>query len=216
MLTHTLNSPDSSFDSLLSEARGGDEASMGKLLQQYRNYLSVLAATQFRHRLKSRVDPSDVVQDALLRACKHFGQFRGTTNPELVAWLRKILVNSLAQFVEQHVLAERRDVRREMSIQQIGADLEQSTAQLASLLPASGVSPSRAVQREEESILLADRLAQLPDDYREVLVLRNLQELPFEEVARRMQRTAGATRMLWLRAMEKLRCVYHAEDPHDS
>jgi len=60
--------------------------------------------------------------------------------------------------------------------------------------------------------VLADRLSQLPDDYREVLVLRNLQGLPFEDVARRIGRSVGATRMLWLRAIEKLRTVYR-EDP---
>jgi RNA polymerase sigma-70 factor (ECF subfamily) len=64
-------------------------------------------------------------------------------------------------------------------------------------------------------VVLADRLAQLPDDYREVLVLRNLQGLPFEEVAERMERSVGAVRMLWLRAIEKLRLVYRSEESHD-
>ena len=121
-------------------------------------------------------------------AHKNFGQFRGTTEPELLAWLRQILVNNLAKFVEQHMLAARRDVRREVSIERIGAALEHSTIQLAQLVPASIKSPSMAVQQREEAVVLADRLAQLPDDYREVLVLRNLKGLPFEEVAQRMER----------------------------
>ena len=69
-----------------------------------------------------------------------------------------------------------------------------------------------AVQQREEAVVLADRLAQLPDDYREVLVLRNFKGLPFEEVARRIDRSVGATRMLWLRAIEKLRSVYRKEE----
>jgi RNA polymerase sigma-70 factor (ECF subfamily) len=55
-------------------------------------------------------------------------------------------------------------------------------------------------------------MAQLPDDYRDVLVLRNLQGLPFEDVARRIDRSVGATRMLWLRAIEKLRTLYRDEE----
>jgi RNA polymerase sigma-70 factor, ECF subfamily len=107
-------------------------------------------------------------------------------------------------------------VRREVSIGQLGAALEQSTVQLAALLPADGKSPSMAVQQREEAVLLADRLTQLPADYRKVLVLRNLQGLPFEEVARRIDRSVGATRMLWLRAIEKLRAVYRKEQQSET
>jgi RNA polymerase sigma-70 factor, ECF subfamily len=195
-------------NSLLSKARRGSKSSLGSLLEQYRNYLVVLASTHIEKRLQPRVSPSDVVQETMLRAHKNFGQFRGTTEPELLAWLRQILVNNLARFVEQHVLAARRDVRREVSIERLGAALEKSTIQLAALVPAQGKSPSMAVQQREEAVVLADRLAQLPEDYREVLMLRNLQGLPFEEVAQQMGRSVGATRMLWLRAIEKLRTFY--------
>jgi RNA polymerase sigma-70 factor (ECF subfamily) len=197
---------------LISDARRGDTSSIGVLLQQYRNYLLVLATTQIETRLQPRVSPSDVVQETMLRAHKNFAQFRGSSEAELLGWLRQILVNNLAKFVEQHVLAARRDVRREVSIERLGAALEHSTIQLAALLPAAGKSPSMAVQQREEAVLLADRLAQLPKSYREVLVLRNLQSLPFEEVAERIDRSVGATRMLWLRAIEKLRAVYVKEE----
>jgi len=208
--------PMSSVPSLISDARCGNNSSIGVLLQHYRNYLMVLASTQIEHRLQPRVSPSDVVQETMLRAHKNFGQFRGATEAELLAWLRQILVNNLAKFVEQHMLAARRDVRREVSIERLGAALEQSTIQLAALLPAASKSPSMAVQQREEAVLLADRLAQLSADYRVVLVLRNLQGLPFEEVAQRMDRSVGATRMLWLRAIEKLRAVYRKEEHREA
>jgi RNA polymerase sigma-70 factor (ECF subfamily) len=200
-----------SVAALISNARRGSSTSLGSLLQQYRNYLLVLAATQIEKRLQPRISPSDVVQETMMRASERFGQFRGGTEQELLAWLRQILVNNLSKFVEQHMLAARRDVRREVSIERIGAAVEQSTIQLAALLSANGKSPSMAVQQREEAVVLADRLAQLADDYREVLVLRNLQGLPFDEIARRINRSVGATRMLWLRAIEKLRVVYHRE-----
>jgi RNA polymerase sigma-70 factor (ECF subfamily) len=197
---------------MLDRARLGSKSSLGNLLQQYRNYLMVLASMQIEKKLQPRVSPSDVVQETMLRAHKNFAQFRGTTEAELLAWLRQILVNNLAKFVEQHMMAARRDVRREVSMERIGAALEQSTVQLAALVPAAGKSPSMAVQQREEAVVLADRLAQLPEDYREVLILRNLQGLAFEEVANRIDRSVGATRMLWLRAIEKLRSVYRKEN----
>lgn len=202
--------------SLLDRARQGSRSSLGSLLQQYRNYLTVLAATQIEKRLQPRVSPSDVVQETMLRAHKNFAQFRGTTEPELLAWLRQILVNNLAKFVEQHMMAARRDVRREVSIERLGAALEQSTVQLAALVPDAEKSPSMAVEQREEAVVLADRLSQLSDDYREVLVLRNLQGLPFEHVAQKIDRSVGATRMLWLRAIEKLRTAYRKQEQREA
>jgi RNA polymerase sigma-70 factor (subfamily 1) len=112
--------PMSDVPSLIGDARRGDKSSIGVLLQQYRIYLTVLASTQIDQRLQPRVSPSDVVQETMLRAHKNFGQFRGTTEAELLTWLRQILVNNLATFVEQHMLAARRDVRREVSIERLG------------------------------------------------------------------------------------------------
>jgi len=129
-------------------------------------------------------------------------------------WLRKILVNNLATFVEQHLIAAKRDVRREVSIEKLGPSLEHSTIQLHALLPANANTPSVSLQRREEAVLLADRMSELPNDYSEVLMLRNLKSLDFCEIARIMNRSEAATRMLWLRALEKLRDKYR-EEPSD-
>jgi RNA polymerase sigma-70 factor (ECF subfamily) len=201
---------------LIDKARGGSRASLGELLQQYRNYLTVLASTQIDKRLLPRVSPSDVVQETMLRAQKNFIQFRGESEQELIAWLRQILVNNLATFVEQHMIAARRDLRREVSMDQIGASLEKSTVRLAALLADRGNTPSMVVQRREDAVVLADRLARLSSDYREVLMLRNLQQLSFEEIAQRLGRSVGATRMLWLRAIDKLRSLYERENSLES
>ena len=200
---------------LISRARRGSGDSLGRLLQMYRNYLMVLAGTQIERRLQPRMSPSDIVQETMLRAHANFAQFRGASEPELIGWLRQILVNNLAKFVEQHVLAARRDVRREVSIERLGRALEQSTIQLAALLPAGSRSPSAAAQQREEAVLLADRLAMLAPDYREVLMLRNLQGLPFETIAQQMDRSVSATRMLWLRAIDKLKGLYAGDRSYE-
>jgi RNA polymerase sigma-70 factor (ECF subfamily) len=161
--------------------------------------------TQLDHRLRCRVSPSDIVQDTFFEAHRDFHQFRGQSAAEFVAWLRRIVVHNILRVVEQHVLTEKRDIRREVSLEEIGRRLEQSTARLESLLAVESDSPScHAVEREHE-VLLADALAKLPDDYRDVIVLRHIEGLPFDDVAQRMGRTVGAARMLWLRALKKLR-----------
>jgi RNA polymerase sigma-70 factor (ECF subfamily) len=156
-------------------------------------------------RLRGRVSPSDIVQDTFFEAHRDFKQFRGQSTAEFVSWLRRIVVHNILRVVEQHLLTEKRDVRREVSLEEIGRRLEQSTARLETLLAVESDSPSRhAVEREHE-VLLADALAELPPDYRDVIVLRHIEGLPFDRVAERMNRTVGAVRMLWLRALKRLR-----------
>lgn len=190
---------------LLAAARDGSAESLGQLLQTYLSYLKLLAHTQLVSNVRVRVSPSDVVQETLLEAHRDFGKFRGGSEPEFLAWLRKILVNNLSRAVEQHLLADKRDVRREVSLEQLGASLERSTLRLGAVLADNLPSPSSNVQNQENLAALADALLDLPPDYRSVIVLRHLEGLPFADVAQRMERTAGATRMLWLRAMDQLR-----------
>ena len=197
---------------LLAAARDGSGESLGQLLQTYISYLKLLAHTQLVSNVRVRVSPSDVVQETLLEAHRDFGQFRGGSEPEFLAWLRRILVNNLSRAVEQHLLADKRDVRREVSLEQLGASLERSTLRLGAVLADNLPSPSSNVQNQENLAALADALIDLPPDYRTVIVLRHLEGLPFAEVAERMGRTAGATRMLWLRAMDQLRERLAARD----
>ena len=194
---------------LLSQALAGSSECFGRLLHVYRNYLKLLVVTQLERKLQQRVSPSDVVQETFLEANRDFPQFRGSSSGEFCAWLRKILVNNLHRVVEKHVLAAKRDVRREVSLENMATNLEESTARLEAILPDQGTSPSSHAQRHEMEIVLADHLAELPRDYRDVIVLRHLESLPFEEVGQRMERSAGAARMLWLRAIQELRERMH-------
>jgi RNA polymerase sigma-70 factor (ECF subfamily) len=195
----------SEIDRLFTSAREGSSTCLGRLLTLYTNYLKLLVATQLDSRLRGRVSPSDIVQDTFFEAHRDFNQFRGKSTAEFVSWLRRIVVHNILRVVEQHLLTEKRDVRREVSLEEIGRRLEQSTARLETLLAVESDSPSRhAVEREHE-VLLADALAELPQDYHDVIVLRHIEGLPFDGVAERMGRTVGAVRMLWLRALKRLR-----------
>jgi RNA polymerase sigma-70 factor (ECF subfamily) len=200
-------------DQLLGRARAGDEQQLGRLLQLYRNYLTILASTQLDARLRRRISPSDLVQEAMLGAYRDFSKFRGRTERELLAWLRQILIHCLHHAYEAHVQAGRRDIRREISLDEMNRALDQSVIRLSHVLADQGPSPSAPVHERERAVAIADQLAKLKPDDRDVIVLRNLQGLSFEEIAVRMDRKPGAVRMLWLRAIERFRKVYEA--PHE-
>ncbi|MBI4600888.1 MAG: sigma-70 family RNA polymerase sigma factor [Planctomycetes bacterium] len=197
-----LNGKDQA-DVLLARARAGDPAALGRLLELYRNYLRVLASAQLGADLRLRLDPSDLVQETFLEAYRDFRRFQGTSERELVAWLRQILVRNLADQAKHH-RAKGRDPRREESLE---AMLERSSIQVHQALARGISSPSVQAARREKAVVLADALARLSDDYREVIVLRNLQHLKFDEIAVRMGRSSSAVRTLWARALVKLRHV---------
>jgi RNA polymerase sigma-70 factor (ECF subfamily) len=200
-------------EQLLAAVRHGQGDHLGELLELYRNYLHLLARTQIDLHLQGRVSPSDVVQETFLQACRHFDQFRGGHEKELLAWLRRILVNTLGRLVEKEVGTQKRTVRREVSLERRLQMLDRSSRKFEAALASQASSPSAQAQRREMAALVADQLARLPAAYRDVIVLRNLEGLAFEEVARRMNRTPGAARVLWLRALDRLRQLAPTEEP---
>jgi RNA polymerase sigma-70 factor (ECF subfamily) len=190
---------------LLCRARGGDTESLGVILQWYVNYLTILATTQLDHRLRRRVNPSDLVQETLLAAHRDFVDFRGNSQPELLGWLRQILIHALHGAFARHVKAGKRDIRREVSIDRISNQMEESACNLAAILPGRAAPPSGPMRARERAVELADQLNKLSADHRDVIVSRVLQGLSFEEIAKRMGRSCGAVRMLWLRALGQFR-----------
>jgi RNA polymerase sigma-70 factor (ECF subfamily) len=193
------------FETLLGHAKQGDTDALGALLQWYVNYLTILASTGLNPQLRRRVNPSDVVQEAMLAAHRDFNAFRGQSQNELLAWLRQILINTLHRNFARHMKAEKRDVRREVSLDAMTNRLEESACNLAALLPGEVDSPSSAMRANESAVEMADQLSKLQPQYRDVIVYRVLQGLAFDEIAKRMDRSSGAVRMLWLRGLEAFR-----------
>lgn len=190
-------------------AREGQEGALNELLGAHRNYLSVLAASCLHREMQTKADPSDVVQEALLKVHGSFHQFRGTTEGEWMTWLRTILVHQLAD-VQKGFRRQRRAVGRERSLEGV---MDHSSAVLRNLLPAPDRSPSQEAQRREAGALVADALAELEPEDREVVILRNLHELSWNEVGARTGRSADAARMLWARAMQRVGGLLKARMP---
>jgi RNA polymerase sigma-70 factor (ECF subfamily) len=186
---------------LLARARGNDPREVDRLFATCRDYLALLARAQVEGWLRAKVDASDLVQQTLLEAYRDFGRFRGSTEAEWLAWLRRILAHNAANFVRQYRGTAKRQARREVTLGRPGDD---SAAGGCPEAVDGGETPSQCVLRKERELQVADALAQLAPDHREVIVLRNLQRLPFEEVAARMGRSRPAVQMLWMRAIHKL------------
>jgi RNA polymerase sigma-70 factor (ECF subfamily) len=187
---------------LIALARQGNTSALGQLLELYRNYVRLMARLQIDRRLQGKVDPSDLVQETFAESHRDFAAFRGASESEFVAWLRTILVRNLADQVRRYFGARQRDVRLEKSLQD---ELDCSSQMLDREFVDKGNSPSERAQQREISVILADALEQLPEHYREVLVLRHLQQLSFAEVATRMNRSPDSVDKIWVRALTALR-----------
>ncbi len=187
---------------LISHAKAAAPGALEKLLEPYRNYLRLLARTGIDQSLRGKADPSDLVQETLLKAHVHFVRFRGQSEAELVVWLRRILARNLADLVRRFRRAEARQVSRERSLEEL---FDRSSQMLGKFVAARGPSPSQSAERREMSVVLADALAELSADYREVIVLRSIEELDWDAVANKMGRSQGALRLLWARALKQLR-----------
>jgi RNA polymerase sigma-70 factor, ECF subfamily len=152
------------FESLLEQARGGNETAMGQLLECYREQLISQARSQLPQTLVPRKAPSDVVQDTLFTAYRHLGQFRGASEGEFQAWLRQILHNTLMDFVRA-CQREKRLVTREES-------LDPHSPRAQAILCAQGdVSPLDLLIRQETHAVVRACILDLSEEQQRVIRL---------------------------------------------
>jgi RNA polymerase sigma-70 factor (ECF subfamily) len=170
-------------------------------LEAYREYLHLLARLHLGARLRAKLDPSDMVQQALLKAHERREQFRGRTEAERGTWLRQILTTTLADAARRFG-ADRRNAGRERSLE---AAVEESSSRLEAWLAADQSSPSQRAERQEQLLRLAQALAQLPPDQRTALEMKHLQGMPVADIAVRMGRGKRAVVGLLFRGLKELR-----------
>jgi RNA polymerase sigma-70 factor (ECF subfamily) len=172
-----------------------------EILEPFRRYLEVLARVNLDPQLRGKLDPADVVQQTLLRACVALPEVRSQTPEVLAGWLRTILARTLADTVK-HYHRDRRDVNLERSLE---ADLDRSSSGLAGWLAADQTSPSRAAARNEELLRLADALADLPEPMREVVLLKHCRGQTLQQIADHLGKTVPSVASLLRRGLEALR-----------
>lgn len=185
---------------LLNAARNGDDDAREALFERCRNYVSLVARNNIESWMRSKVDASDIVQQTMLEAHRCFTEFQGGSEAEWLAWLRRILVHNSQDAIRRY-RTDKRQVSQEVALD---AGFRGLSASFRVEPTADVDTPSAIVSQKEAEIELADAISQLPEDYQEVIILRNLQRLPFDQVAERMGRSRPAVQMLWLRALRKL------------
>lgn len=173
----------------------------GSVLEEFREYLRLLARLQLGGRFQGKIDASDIVQQTLLEAYRKLATFRGKSQKEMAAWLRQILAYNLSNMLRAMGQAKR-DVRRERSLQ---AELDASSARLDAFLAADDSTPSRRVRQKEKAVLVAAALAKLSPNQREALILRHCHDLSLAEVGERLGIRPPAVVGLLMRGTRNLR-----------
>lgn len=189
-------------DHLLLRIVHGDQKAVNQLLDRYRAKLRRMVDVYIDPRVAVRADASDVVQEALAEAAIKLPEFARQGNFPFYPWLRQLAWERLVQLHRRHIGAAKRSVKREQAGG--GFDSEQSVLRLAEWVAAKESSPSQRRIREERRHELMISLQTLPEHYRQVVVLRHLEELQFDEIAAILQLGAEAVRSLYRRAIERL------------
>lgn len=186
---------------LLAAARNGDSAALGTLLDRFRGLLRALARRNIPLRINARLDPSDVVQETCLNAYRAFHQFGGQHESELVSWLATILDNKITDACRQHLVAGKRSVQRQRSLDDSRAAPPPPVDRRSS--------PSRHAMKLEDSVELAQALDRLPADQREAIYLKHFGQLTLVQLAEHFGRSQEAVAGLLKRGLEQLRRQMH-------
>jgi len=189
-----MDESDRDLEWLLNRVLGasGDEEHLGRLLDEFRPWLRMLAGRALDDRLAGRVDRSDIVQQTYLSAIRRFPEFDGSTVEELAGWLRKIQERNLIDETRKHIGVKGRSVDREVT-------------RAASLAVEKSISASQRLMKGENAVELAQALTEIPGDQATAIRLRHLEGFSLDQIADDMNRTKRSIANLLHRGMGNLR-----------
>jgi len=191
---------------LIPQVKAGSEDARDELLQHIQSYLGLMAAKNNVAHLQAKFGNSDIVQQSLAQIVHGFDQFRGESSKEFYGWLNQIVANEAKRLQRDHH-RQKRDIARERRLDHSGSN--------AAIIPADHQpTPGTNALAQEELRLLSSALDRLPEDYAEVVRLRSLESLPFQQVADKMNRSVDSVRKIWYRAIVKLQQEVESKD-HD-
>jgi RNA polymerase sigma-70 factor, ECF subfamily len=201
---NTSPATDPEIDALLREAARGDVTAVRCLIERHRDRLRRMIAARLDRRLAPRLDPSDVVQETLADAARKLPDYLRDRPLPFYPWLYRLAADRLARTHRDHVASTVRGIGREERID--GPSHDEATApRLAERLAANDTTPGRRMAGEERRLLLAEAVARMDAADREVLGLRYLDKLAFDEIAAVLEIGLSAVKMRHLRAIERLR-----------
>lgn len=192
-----------SAEDFAMQMRAGSTEALAELFSQYRVRLKRIVQFRMDYRLAGRISDSDVLQDAYVAAAgrlEHFGN-----HPEMspFLWLRLIVGQQLTNLYRQHIAADRRDIRKEISIQ-APAHSAQTSIAIAAKLVGSATGASEIIARAERIERLEQTLNEMDATDREVIALRHFEELSNTETATILGIQPAAASKRYIRAMSRL------------
>lgn len=189
---------------LLDQARGGDRTAIDRLLEGHRNSLRRMVDLRLDHALAGRLDASDIVQDVMLEASRRLANYLAKPVMPFHLWLRHLAKDHIIDAHRRHRKAQRRSLDREQSI--VPAALaDHSSIELAAQFMDREATPASAALRQELARRLAQAVASLDDDDRDIILMRHYEQLSNQEVATMLDLTEAAASMRYLRAVRKLK-----------
>jgi RNA polymerase sigma-70 factor (ECF subfamily) len=186
-------------DQLLDQVAHGDSSAAATLLTRHRDRLRRMVYLRIDPRLAARLDPSDIVQDALAEAHRRLPAYAAERPIPFYPWLRRIAWERLLRMHRRHIDAKRRTVLREDA-----PPLSESSEMLLAERLAGASTPSEQLLRREIRERLHEALANLPVGDREVIVLKHLEELSFQEAAAVLEISTAAIYSRYYRAIQRL------------
>ncbi len=191
-------------------AIGADRASWGRFLSEQHDRLRRMIALRLDQRLRGRIDPSDVIQEAFLEATERLPEYIRQSDPmPPFLWIRFLTLQRLQIIHRRQLDTKSRDPAREISIHG-GAFPAASSAALAAQLLGRDTRASHAAIRAEEKRQLQEALDRMDAIDREVLVLRHFEQLSNGECARVMGLSESAATKRHLRALGRLKAMLSA------
>jgi RNA polymerase sigma-70 factor (ECF subfamily) len=190
-------------EELLRLAENGDDGAIRRLFERHRGRLRRMVVARLDRRVAARLDPSDVVQEALGEASGRLAGFLHDRPVPYYSWLRKLTLQHLAWSHRFHLGSRKRSAARDKDL---GTRPCATSPQMAvDRLKASGTSPSQHAVRDEECERVRAVLQQLDCPDRKLLELRYLEQLALAEIADRLGIGLSAVKMRHLRALKRFR-----------
>ena len=203
---------ESDDEDCLARASQGDPDARAQLLEQHRDRLKRMVSLRLDRRLLKRVDPSYIIQEALMQANHKLDEYLRERPIPFYPWLRQLAWDQLVTAYRRHLVAHRRSASREDYVPDLS---DESVAELATFLCDLSEEPLRKLLRAEAQGRLHNALGQLTEQYREILVLRYLEQLSTSETATVLNLGQSAVKMRHMRAIKRLKELLD-QDPTDS
>jgi RNA polymerase sigma-70 factor (ECF subfamily) len=197
-----VETPSDTYE-LVDRAALGEEAARQQLLARHRDRLRRMVTARLDRRLSARVDPSDVVQEAMAEAAIHLDAYLRERPLPFYPWLRHFACDRLMKLHRHHIKSQKRSVTREEG----WSMPDESAQQLANRLLARSANPVSRLIREELRDRVRAALEKMAEQEREVLVMRNLEHLTIAEIAAILDISEGAVKVRHLRALRRLKAL---------